>query len=246
MTPEEKAAYKQQWAIANRDRVRENQRRWRQANRDRIAEYKRQSYLANREQIREKARQDYASDPVLRDKINRGNRRWREANRDRVREYQAAWYEANGENVRERVRRYKEENREAYREADARRYAANPEKGRSQGLKRRHGLDDVGWARMWAEQEGRCYLCERKLDFSSSRLVVVEHWHGCTAHDPEFSCTACRRGLACIKCNIVVGIVEDEPELLRLMADRLEAANNSVRRRQAKAPQRLQLELGFE
>lgn len=226
---------------ARKERDRERLRRWRAANPEKNKEQHRQWYLANRERIRAEANRRYASDPELREKINRQNREWQQANRSRSREYKATWYRANGERLRGKARQFREENAEALREDARKRYAANPEKWRRSGLKKRHGLDDAGWAQMWAAQEGRCYLCDRELDFSTSRMVVVEHWHGCSAHDPEFSCTACRRGLACIKCNIVVGIVEDDPDMLRLMADRLEAANRSVRERQAKAPERLRL-----
>lgn len=59
-TPEEKAEYKRQWALANRDRVRENGRLWRQANRDRIAERKRKDYQENRDDSRAKGRVYYA------------------------------------------------------------------------------------------------------------------------------------------------------------------------------------------
>lgn len=227
---------------ARKERQREYGRRWRAANAEKLKAQKRQYYLDNRERIRAEQNERYASDPAARERIGRTNREWQRANRQRVREYKADWYEANGDRLRERARQYREENREALKEDAAKRYAANPERWWASGLKRRHGVDASTWVRIWQEQDGRCYLCNRELNFSSTRKVVVEHWHGCASHDPEFSCNACRRGLSCAGCNVTLGAAGDDPELLRLIADNLEAANRSVQQRQAIAPRQLQLE----
>lgn len=226
---------------ARKERQRERSRRWREANAEKHKEQNRQWYLANRERIRAEFRERYASDPAYRQEVNQRNNTYAKRNRGRRREYQKNWYEANSESVRQRVSQYKEEHREAYREADAKRYAANPAKWHADGLKRKHGLDDAGWARMWAEQEGLCYLCHREMDLSNTRDTVVEHWHGCSAHGPKFSCSACRRGLACQACNVIVGMARDDPELLRVVADSLEKANAVVRTRQANLPRQLML-----
>lgn len=168
------------------------------------------------------------------------NRRHYAANRERRLEYQRQYQAENGDAIRERARNA---------------YAANPGKakayhaGRSargvyrfRHLWKAHGLDLVKWAALWEAQDGRCYSCHRELDTQNGRKVHVEHWHGCAAHAPDSSCDACRRGLACNSCNLIIGIVRDSPELLRLIAANLEAANHSVQERQLKAPEQLRLE----
>jgi hypothetical protein len=226
---------------ARKEQQRERSRRWREANLEKHKEQNRQWYLANRERIRAEANQRYASDPEVRERIARQGREWQMANRSRWREYQANWYKENSDQVRERVRRRADANREAIREDNRKRYAANPAKWHADGLKRKHGLDDAGWARMWEEQEGLCYLCHREMDPSNTRDAVVEHWHGCSAHGPKFSCSGCRRGLACNACNVIVGMARDNPELLRVVADNLEKANAVVQVRQASLPRQLML-----
>jgi hypothetical protein len=205
------------------ERKRERRRQYYQANRARIAEQQRAYYQANRQKRLEVVKA-YA-----------------EANQGKIREYQRRYYQANGVQVREKVRQYREENREAVSDSLRRRYAENPGKWRAFGLKRRHAIDEIAWAQMWEQQEGRCYLCRRELDLVNTRKTIVEHWHGCRAHDPDFSCTACRRGLACVACNILIGSVEDDPGLLRVIADNLERANADVAARQAVMPQHITL-----
>jgi len=203
---------------------REQDRRYREKNRDRIREYKRDHYRRNRE---------------------------------RIREYNQQYYVENREEVLARAREYQAENGDLIRGRARNAYAANPEKvkayhaGRSargvyrfRHLWKAHGLDLAKWAALWEAQDGRCYLCRRELDARNTRKVHVEHWHGCGAHPSDSSCNACRRGLACSSCNLILGIVQDDPELLRAIAANLEVANRDVSARQEKAPQQLTLELG--
>jgi hypothetical protein len=175
--------------------------------------------------------------------------------KQRQREYQRQWRAANPEKVRAIARKYREahpdklsaQNRE-YRSAnsdqlrDKERRRRTPDLERERGLKRLHGIDGARVAAMWKAQEHNCYLCGRHLDLDKA---FVEHWHGCQAgHDPKTSCGSCRRGLAHHNCNILIAFAGDDPDLLRLIADNLEAANRSVQKRQEKAPQQLTLEPG--
>jgi hypothetical protein len=229
---------------ARKERRREYQRKYRAANRERLLAAKREWWAANRDRVSAEKRERYATDPVYRQEMNDRNNAYREGNPQQAREYHRAYYEANGERVRAHVREYAAANREKISEDQARRYAANPDRWWASGIKRRHGIDAAGWARMWQKQDGLCYLCGRELDAENTRKTHVEHWHGCVAHDPEFSCDACRRGLACNGCNLILGIIQDDPDRLRAIADKLEEANRSVQERQLKAPQQLMLELG--
>jgi hypothetical protein len=61
------------------------------------------------------------------------------------------------------------------------------------------------------------------------RSTAIDHYHGCCP--PKRSCDLCRRGLACSKCNSLIGLAGDDPDRLRRIADALEVANARVKAR---------------
>lgn len=206
------------------------------ARKEQQREYNRQYREANAEKIKERKRQRYL------------------ANRERVSEYNRQYYAANREAVLAQARKYGTENADAIKARKRRDYAANPGKAKAyhaersargvyrlRHLEQTHGIDVSDWFELWDAQEGRCYLCGNDLD-PAPRKTHVEHFHGCAAHGPVKSCRHCRRGLACSRCNRLIGMAGDDPEFLRKIADRLEAANRDVAERQLRAPQQLTLE----
>ena len=105
--------------------------------------------------------------------------------------------------------------RESYARTNGRaaraRYQADREKhkARKGGVKQRHGGPDE-WARMFAEQDGKCYLCLQPLP-EDCKDVHVDHDHSCcpgTKGDSR-SCRYCRRGLTHQACNQVWGLVRE-------------------------------------
>ena len=122
------------------------------------------------------------------------------------------------------------------------RYRSRPEYRQREATRKRrdywthHGPSIHEWiAERLAAQDGRCYLCGGQL----GRRLVVDHDHSCC---PEgFSCPACRRGLACDRCNRLIGQVDDDPALLRRIADALEAASGPARARIAAKPSQADL-----
>jgi len=84
-------------------------------------------------------------------------------------------------------------------------------------------------ARLWAEQDGRCYLCGDEM--GPARMAVIEHDHRCCPAGR--SCQVCRRGLACDRCNWIVGYVQDDADLLERIAGNLRTAVDTVTRRLA-------------
>ena len=82
-------------------------------------------------------------------------------------------------------------------------------------LRKRHGLsyDDVmAWA---LTQDNRCAICDRV------RVLVIDHNHDCCPQDK--SCQKCRRGLLCATCNRMIGLADDNPEILASAARYLQA-----------------------
>lgn len=116
----------------------------------------------------------------------------------------------------------------ARREESTRRRRADP------GAKRRERQRQVydahyaaDFAAMWQQQAGLCYLCNRAL--GSGREVHMDHDHSCCPQGK--SCKFCRRGLACMACNTMIGLVREDPALLRLIADNLELVSGTTRER---------------
>jgi hypothetical protein len=194
---------------ANPEKHREQGRRYHAANRERELARKRRYREANREELRERDRRRYADDPEA---AREQTRRWRAANLDQAREGYRLWREANLQRERDRERRY---------------HAANRDRDRYNWLRDRHDWTPEGWAAKYVEQDGRCYLCRRPLPDDPSR-IDVDHDHRCPHHDVKKSCRRCRRGLACDRCNTLIGLADDDPDLLHLIADDLAEARARV------------------
>lgn len=201
---------------------------------------------------------DDSTDDVRREHRRAIERKYREAHPDRVKESQRKYRERNKDKVRESRRRYREEHKEQIREYNKRAHAANPEKYREwtrrwrernpekaleynrrraplrEPMATNHGKDwREAFTALWDTQGGRCYLCGEELPEYMRRDkggdVVFDHDHRCCPR--RRSCSVCRRGLACDRCNRLVGFAADSPELLRRVADALEAARAVVAER---------------
>jgi hypothetical protein len=95
-----------------------------------------------------------------------------------------------------------------------------PPRQKRQRVRTQHGGPSE-WARMYAGQDGLCYLCLRPLPDDRSK-VHVDHDHSCCDPGPRGrntdSCQYCRRGLTHERCNQIWGLARENPELLRAIA----------------------------
>ena len=73
---------------------------------------------------------------------------------------------------------------------------------------RKYGLTPADVERMRFEQLGRCAICQKPEE-----KLVVDHDHACCPK-PETSCGSCVRGLLCSRCNVALGIWQDNPRLV--------------------------------
>lgn len=105
-------------------------------------------------------------------------------------------------------------------------------------VQQKHGLWPEDVARMREEQQGKCYLCGGPLP-ASGYMLAIDHDHRCCPR--RKSCSYCRRGLACHSCNLLIGHAHDDPQVLRRIADNLEAAITDVTRRLAAKPAQVDL-----
>jgi Recombination endonuclease VII len=198
------------WYWANRERALEASRVYREANKDKLRESARRTYEKRRASGREQE----------------VGRRWREAHPG----HRRARYEADRERELENARRWQAANpervRDQKREWSRRKKRIDPagESERFQRMKRArlHGMQPEDWAALWDVQGGRCYLRGDNLGTLPPGQVHVDHDHRCCPK--ETSCSYCRRGLACWRCNALIGMASDDPARLRRIASNLELA----------------------
>jgi hypothetical protein len=131
-------------------------------------------------------------------------------------------YAANPEPLREAQRKYYEKKREENPD-----YWRQWRRSVSNDLKYHHGITWEQLTVMLDAQGGTCYLCKEPLDPEASRGIHIDHDHQCCRG--ARSCGKCIRGLACHGCNTGIGAFGDDPERMRRVADRLEAANRRLR-----------------
>ena len=72
---------------------------------------------------------------------------------------------------------------------------------------------------LWDDQNGLCAICERpmELDGRGPLRAVIAHDHKCCTPSGSgylSSCGECVRGLVHKKCNSMIGLAQDDPEIL--------------------------------
>jgi hypothetical protein len=135
--------------------------------------------------------------------------------REYQREYQKAWRARNPEKARQIQHKSRAKRREKINEQQRLRRALSAGRWISKGR-----------VAMWDAQDGKCYLCGEPMDIEHVR---IDHDHSCCS--PRTSCETCRRGLAHHRCNIAIGMADDDPARLRRMADALETAQIAFEQR---------------
>lgn len=227
---------------------REANRRYRERNRERLNEYYKQWRERNREHAREYDRHRTANDPDRRRRGLESLQRWAEENPERAREAAAEYREANRERINAGIRQWKRDNAEHRKAVDAAWRAANRDRvnatsRQAQRARRARGYVVPSRARrrelterLWREQDGQCYLCERPVELADA---VLDHDHRCCPLDAY--CSYCVRGVACNGCNQAIGILKDDPGLLELVAHNLRTKLTEVSERLASKPEQLTL-----
>lgn len=92
-------------------------------------------------------------------------------------------------------------------------------------LERTYSLTADAYAGLLDRQGGVCAIC--KQSDPAGRALAVDHDHTCCPG--ETSCGACVRGLACWNCNVGIGHLGDNPQVLRAAADYLDASRSASR-----------------
>lgn len=130
-------------------------------------------------------------------------------NRDQVlaknREYRAAKPEV----YRALSKASRDRNIDKVRARDRARYAANPTKRRQQQLQQ-YGISVADYDQMLQAQDGRCAICSSEVG-AKGKSLAVDHCHE----------TGAVRGLLCARCNVGLGMFQDDVARMRLAIDYL-------------------------
>ena len=121
-----------------------------------------------------------------------------EERRRRKAEYSREWYARNSERGRAASRRYRERNSEQVKLNNVNAKFA------------KHNLTADLYQQQLEAQGGRCAIC-RTTDPGAPRFHI-DHDHSCCPG--EGSCGRCLRGLLCRACNMGIGMLKDDHEIL--------------------------------
>ena len=82
-------------------------------------------------------------------------------------------------------------------------------KRREAALKKKYGINNADYDRIFAEQRGCCALCFRKPE--KGKYLHVDHCHK----------TGNVRGLLCHQCNWYLGTIEEDLQIINRIVDYL-------------------------
>lgn len=136
---------------------------------------------------------------------HRNNRRkWQKKNLKSVKEQTKKWREDNPERVKANSRSYYQANKSKIKQQAKEWRKRNPNKARDIQLKK-YGITWEDYYLIFTEQEGLCAICGY---FSDKKTLHVDHDHS----------TGKVRGLLCRKCNVALGMLQDDPNILKRAA----------------------------
>lgn len=76
----------------------------------------------------------------------------------------------------------------------------------------RYGITEDQYQQMLKDQDYRCAICGTHQEDQKIRMSV-DHDHKCCPG--LYSCGKCLRGLLCRNCNLMLGVLKDEEEILQ-------------------------------
>jgi len=87
---------------------------------------------------------------------------------------------------------------------------------------RLHGISLGSYLKRLIEQNFRCKLCKVEV-IAGKRILDIDHDHKCCP--TSFSCGKCIRGLLCSSCNLSVGHIEKNIQII----DKIQGYINEIR-----------------
>lgn len=156
----------------------------------------------DKEEIRAYKRAYYK---VHRKEENERRRVYHKVHRKEENERTKIYYETNKEKIKAQMRAYRETNKEKINAKKRTYYETNKEKVRASQIKYNYGLNLEQINKILIKQDYKCAICDRSL---------IET-RGCIDHDHKVKEV---RGILCHQCNTGLGLLNENPELLRKAA----------------------------
>lgn len=128
------------------------------------------------------------------------------ANLERNVEKRRAYYKKNRDRIIERNKKYRLEHPEESKQRQKEYSKTHKREAKNTKLKLYYGITIEHYETMYATQEGKCATCQTYYP-----SLVVDHDHK----------TGKVRKLLCSKCNLALGYVNDNPEILKNMIEYL-------------------------
>ncbi len=118
--------------------------------------------------------------------------------------YHGSYYQANKEKIKARSNEYYAKNKEKIHKKMKERYKNNKNFYIDQHLKYRYNVSTTEYNDMFDAQKGKCIICGTHQS-NLKRSLSIDHSHK----------TNKVRGLLCTKCNLILGLADDNVNLLQ-------------------------------
>ena len=141
------------------------------------------------------------------EKCRAQSRQWHQENRERVNAIRRKRYRDNPQESKVSNNKWREENPDKVLACRKRRYQREAEKiAPDKNLRRAYGISLDEYNEMITDQKGNCAMCGLTMEDEKNR-PPVDHDHSKTGLESV-------RGIVHTKCNLLIGIVEDNPDVL--------------------------------
>jgi hypothetical protein len=80
--------------------------------------------------------------------------------------------------------------------------------------RKRYGLSEGQYEAMLEDQAYKCFICN---EYPTTKALHVDHDHACCPG--KTSCGSCVRGLLCHNCNVALGLLKENPVIIKSMLD---------------------------
>lgn len=137
-------------------------------------------------------------DPIYRERERVYGKEYESKNHEKRRSTQNRWRADNKEYLKEKRYEKYRENPEKHKEYSRKYREKNPEKVLALNLKIKYGIGLDDWYGILAKSGGKCMIC------SSDKHLRLDHCHD----------SGRVRGALCHRCNIGIGMFDDNPDAL--------------------------------
>ncbi len=191
-----KSEYQRAYRMENRDRLKAYEKEYYRSNAERLGEEQREYRKRNKEKIRVQKRNYYLRN---RAKILASKKEYRKQNPEKMKERNRGYYQSHRELVDKRNKEWAKRHRD-----QVLRYQA--------GYRETHKAENNAMKRIWKFKRMRNYsydwiakLINSKCEVCGSRKNIdIDHDHS----------TNMIRGALCRRCNLMLGMVEDDVDLM--------------------------------